>query len=41
MQQYNDQVEVFCGDLSFMVPVLAYTPATHIEVSHPSPSIYR
>ncbi len=32
MQHYDDVVEVWVGNASFLVPVHAYTPVTHIEV---------
>ncbi|KXZ53757.1 hypothetical protein GPECTOR_6g674 [Gonium pectorale] len=32
MQHYTDNVELFVGNASFLVPVHAYTPVTHIEV---------
>ena len=32
MQHYNDDVEIVANGSSFLVPVHAYTPATHIEV---------
>ncbi|GLC34162.1 Cilia- and flagella-associated protein 65 [Pleodorina starrii] len=32
LQHYSDNVELFVGNASFLVPVHAYTPVTHIEV---------
>ncbi|EFJ47120.1 hypothetical protein VOLCADRAFT_92245 [Volvox carteri f. nagariensis] len=32
MQHYTDNIELFVGNSSFLVPVHAYTPVTHIEV---------
>ncbi|GIL85005.1 hypothetical protein Vretimale_9849 [Volvox reticuliferus] len=32
MQHYSDNIELFVGSASFLVPVHAYTPVTHIEV---------
>lgn len=32
MQHYSDNIELFVGNASFLMPVHAYTPLTHIEV---------
>ncbi len=32
LQHYSDNVELFVGNASCLVPVHAYTPVTHIEV---------